>query len=298
MNTYELVQYYANLLILQYIGKPKAFATIETQVRPVIMPQTSVQTLTFSAEPDAGSLTLSWDENTLGPFAFNDTAGDIETALQAYAPDATVTGSFAEGFTFTFTDEVAPAALIEVVSSSLEDGGDDVQITVTETDLTLPLAVQNAFNLIGDDLAVGAQLDILAKYVGVNRTGQGFSTQITLDDAELLNLIKFAIIKNNSGSSLATITGLLYQFFGTDVQVIDYTNMFMSFVISEEIATDDFLQLVITEGLLPVPMAVGYDIIIAPAEIAFGFDGVPDTLGFGDSTDPDVGGILSSVYDI
>lgn len=39
MTTQEIVDYYADLLILQYLEKPKAYATIQTLVEPVIMDQ-------------------------------------------------------------------------------------------------------------------------------------------------------------------------------------------------------------------------------------------------------------------
>jgi len=39
MTTQEIINYYANLLILQYHEKPKAFATIQTLVDPVVMDQ-------------------------------------------------------------------------------------------------------------------------------------------------------------------------------------------------------------------------------------------------------------------
>lgn len=39
MTTQELINYYANLLILQYIGKTNAYATIQALVTPVIMSQ-------------------------------------------------------------------------------------------------------------------------------------------------------------------------------------------------------------------------------------------------------------------
>ncbi len=39
MTTQQLINYYANLLILQYIGKPNAYATVQTLVTPVIMDQ-------------------------------------------------------------------------------------------------------------------------------------------------------------------------------------------------------------------------------------------------------------------
>lgn len=39
MTTQELIDYYANLLILQYIGQPRAYATIQALVEPTIMDQ-------------------------------------------------------------------------------------------------------------------------------------------------------------------------------------------------------------------------------------------------------------------
>lgn len=42
MTTQEIIDYYANLLILQYKEKPKAYATIQTIVEPVIMDQLPV----------------------------------------------------------------------------------------------------------------------------------------------------------------------------------------------------------------------------------------------------------------
>lgn len=43
MNTSELILYYANLLILQYLGKPNAYATIQVLVAPAIMDQLPLQ---------------------------------------------------------------------------------------------------------------------------------------------------------------------------------------------------------------------------------------------------------------
>lgn len=42
-STQDLINYYANLLILQYIGKPKAFATIQLLVTPIVMNQLPIQ---------------------------------------------------------------------------------------------------------------------------------------------------------------------------------------------------------------------------------------------------------------
>lgn len=174
-STEDLVQYYANLLILQYRGLPRAYKTIETVVTPVIMNQ-------------------------------------------------------------------------------------------------LPNQIQNAFNLIGSDTAIGVQLDTLGKYVGVTRSGNGFYGPITLDDENFLTLIRMGIVRNGSSSSLAAIQKLLHQFFAGEVFVFDYKNMNMSYLINSSIGNQDIVQLFITEKLLPKPMGVGISVILSPAiDMFFGF---------------------------
>lgn len=176
--TQELIDYYANLLILQYLGKPKAYATIQNLVTPVIMDQ-------------------------------------------------------------------------------------------------LPSQVENAFNLSGDDVAVGVQLDVIGKYAGVVRTGYGFLGQpISLDDDDFLSLIKLAITRNNADASLATIQSLLATFFPPGgILVFDYQNMQMSYMISSMVGSQELIQLFITEGLLPRPLGVSIPLIIyAPViNTFFGF---------------------------
>lgn len=175
MTTQELINYYADLLILQYLGKPKAYATIQTLVTPVVMDQ-------------------------------------------------------------------------------------------------LPTQVQAAFNLLGDSIASGVQLSILGKYAGVTRTGYGFNGDpITLNDVDFLTLIRFAIIKNSSGSSLADIQRLINQYFTPgEILVFDYQNMQMSYLISSAIGSQNLVQLLVTEGLLPKPMAVALaSVIYAPIIDAF-----------------------------
>lgn len=175
--TQDLINYYAGLLILQYVGKPKAYATIQTLVTPVIMDQ-------------------------------------------------------------------------------------------------LPTQVMNAYNLTGSDVAVGAQLDVLGKYQGVTRSGTGLAgDHITLTDADFLQLIRMAIIRNTSGSSLQDIQALLHQFFPDQILVFDYANMQMSYLVSSTLGSIDLIQLFITEGLLPKPMGVGLASVIYVPVITefFGF---------------------------
>lgn len=317
MNTFELVKYYADLLILQYIGKPKAYASIKTVVTPTIMPQVTVQTITFDPVPDAGEFVLSWAGSETPAIEWNDSAATIQDYLRGLAAgtidggdastssfddtvsggdastssfddtldggdaegfgflsEITVTGSIASGtLTVTFVGVTPPAELIELVSSSLTNGGDAVQVVITETDETLPVAVQNAFNVTGPNTAQGVQLDVIGKYAGVTRSGNGFTMPITLDDADFLSLIQMAIIKNSAGSSLATIVALLYQFFPGQILVFDYQDMRMSYLLSSSIGSLDLVQLFITEGLLPKPMGVQLALVIYIPDITnlFGF---------------------------
>lgn len=177
MTTQELIDYYANLLILQYLGKAKAYATIQTLVTPVIMDQ-------------------------------------------------------------------------------------------------LPTQVQDAFNLTGVNLAVGAQLDILGKYQNVSRNGFGFEGQpITLDDDDFRSFILMATIRNNAGSSLAEIQDLIHTFFPEQMMVFDYQNMQMSYLVAASIGSPELIQMFVTEGLLPKPMGVGLSVVIYAPVITefFGF---------------------------
>jgi hypothetical protein len=173
MTTQQLINYYANLLILQYIGKTNAYASIQALVTPVIMDQ-------------------------------------------------------------------------------------------------LPLLVQNAFNM--DGTAVGVQLDVLGKYAGVTRNGYGLTGQpITLNDADFFTFIKLAILTNSAGSDLGTIQNLLHIFFPGELFVFDHKEMRMSYLINSTIGSQNLVQLFITEGLLPKPMAVQLAApIYAPALKFFG----------------------------
>lgn len=160
MTTQELINYYANLLILQYIGKPNAYATVKALVSPVVMDQ-------------------------------------------------------------------------------------------------LPTLVQNAFNLNGANPAVGVQLDVIGKYVGVTRNGFTLKgAPISLSDSDFLSLIQMAIVTNSEGSDLGTIQQLLNFFFPGEVFVFDYQNMHMSYLINTSVGSQNLIQLFITEGLLPKPMGV------------------------------------------
>lgn len=253
MNTRELVNYYIQLLIIQYVGKPKARATIETQVTPVLMPQTSTQLVSFGATaPTSGTFVLSYDDVSSAAINYNDSEATVQTKLRAITGLSlvTVSGSPADlAFTVTFTG-VTPVAKLLVLESSTLDTGDPV---ITETDETLPLAIQNAFDL---NTAVGVQLDTLGKYAGVTRVGQGFTAPIVLDDTDFRSLIRMAVLTNSAGSDLYTIQSVILTFFGADMLVFDYQTMRLSYLVNSAIGSRDLLEMAIVQGLLPKPMGV------------------------------------------
>ena len=277
MNTQDIINYYASLLILQYVGLPKASATIKAYANPLIQPVVTTNLISFSAIPDSGTFTLFWGLEETAPIDFDATAEDVRVALSAIPglEDITVTGDFESGFTVTFFGVQPVAALLVTGGNTLENGANPITITIAETDQTLPLTVQDAFNLIGDEdkLAVGKQLDTIGKYVGVKRTAQGLTSLITLDDADFRTLIKLSIVKNSSGSSLAEIQNILHIFFPGQLLVFDYANMTMNYMLSSGLGSQNLVELFITQGLLPRPMAVQVSVVIYAPTINrfFGF---------------------------
>lgn len=265
MTTSELIIYYANLLIMRYIGKPRAYATVKMMVTPVVMPQVSTQDINFSPPPTAGVFTLYYDSNQTSVIQWNDTALTIQNYLQALPGLSLVTvkGSISLGrLTVTFTGVTAPAIVLTLGTNSLVNGVKSVVPVILETDVTLPLAVQSAYNVTGLNPAVGVQLDVLGKYAGVARTGQGFTTQITLDDADFSSLIKIATVENSSGSSTYEIVKLLNQFFPDQIFLFDRQTMEFDYYISKSVGSQDLIQIFIVERLLPKPMGVRLRLII------------------------------------
>lgn len=165
MTNEELIDYYANLLIIQYYDKAKARAMIETVVTPVIMDQ-------------------------------------------------------------------------------------------------IPLDVQDAFDL---DTAEGVQLDVLGKYVGVTRFGYSDGVRVELSDADYRTLMRLVVIKNNSGSSLATINALLSANFPNSIRVSDSQSMTLNYLVAETIGSPALLDIIISGGYLPKPMGVQISVTEVPS---------------------------------
>lgn len=257
MSTQDLINYYANLLILQYIGKPKAYATIQTLVNPVVMPQTSVDTISFSDIAASGNFVLAYNGNSTTAINWNDSASTIQTKLQAVSGlgSVTVTGSVASQLlTITFTGVTPPAALLTLTSNSLQTSGvTSITLLIVAIDQMLPLAVQNAFSLT---TAVGAQLAVLGKYAGVKPNGFTFSGPITLSDTQFRSLIQAMIGRNMLQGDLSSIQSLIATYFSSVIQVFDHEGMRMSYFYEAATGSNPVAEFFIKLGALPKPMGV------------------------------------------
>lgn len=257
----SLRQYYANLLILQYLGQPNATATIEALSGMALMPQYTQEVLAFSGIPASGSFVLNYGGAATVPIQWNAAASDVQAALTALPglSNIIVSGNFVTGFAVLFVSIDPPASLLTVTSNTLQTSG-AVAITTTVTtpfagdaNNTLPLALQSAFS-IGS--AVGKQLDIIGKYVGVSRQGNSFSGPVTLNDSDFTQLIRIAIVQNSSGSALNDIQNLLHTYFPGTILVFDYADMSMDYFFDSSIGSNTLAEFFIMGGHLPKPMGV------------------------------------------
>lgn len=256
-STSKLLKYYADLLIMQYVNKPRARGTVKTLAAAAVMAQTPKQQISFAQAPESGSFVLAFGEAVTDSISWNDNAETIQTKIRAIEglEDIEVGGSIASGSLIVNLEGIEhPTPLLTVFSSTLDTGTP----SVLEIDETLPIAVQNAFDL---ENAVGAQLDTIGKYAGVIRQAIILDEVVTLDDHDLRNLIRIAVIKNNADSSLATIQQLLFDFFPGDINVVDYGSMFLSYIVSPNVASPNLLNMFLSQDLLPKPMAVGIGLI-------------------------------------
>jgi hypothetical protein len=131
----------------------------------------------------------------------------------------------------------------------------------------LPNQILNAYNInpsLGP-IAVGTQLDIIGKYIGVSRTVNGPNGPVSLDDDDFLTLMQFVIIKNTTNSSLASIVSLITTFFPGEVFITDSANMQIAYTIVESLGSANLLYALQFGNYLPVPMAVGISVTVIPS---------------------------------
>lgn len=83
------------------------------------------QTLTFTDVPTTGTYKIQFGSSTTGFLNYNATAANIQTAIRLIngLTNATVTGSYADGFVFTFVGFSASTGTGQIVSSTLDETG-------------------------------------------------------------------------------------------------------------------------------------------------------------------------------
>ena len=127
---------------------------------------------------------------------------------------------------------------------------------------TLPQTIIKGYDV---NTAVGKQLDIIGKYVGLKRqvkTLIGDSNTNVLNDKQYRMLLKLKMIKNTSFSSTSQLRSALYNLFPTSIRLYDNRNMTYQYQLSS--AFNDLLNVILAEELLPVPMALGWNAIVVP----------------------------------
>lgn len=287
-STRSIIDYYVDLLIMQYVTKPKARGTIALSAEGLVLPQKSVQTISFymvngqpinPSDPGYfGYYRLGYEGRETDGMYWTSNAAALQAELRTLTLDdgLTVVGDVVNGFIVTFVNNIISAHVLEVTyNDTYGPGFVDIKMAIAEVDPILPLAIQDAFNILpGSKNAIGVQLDILGKYAGVTRNGRGFSTFLTLDDDDFRLLIRAAIATNSLGSSFYEIQQFLYDYFPGQIFAYDYGNMRLGYFIAPGTISSDLLQTFIGQRLLPKPMGVSiYPIIYSITdELLFGFD--------------------------
>lgn len=134
----------------------------------------------------------------------------------------------------------------------------------------ISLDVLNAFDL---ETAVGQQLDILGKYIGLSRQVNIFLPNQTtrLNDDDYRTLLKLKLITNNGRASTGEIKKSLYELFPDTIRVYDNRDMSYTYFVSDTL--QDLMTIIVSEELLPLPMSVEYRLIFVSKDVTkfFGF---------------------------
>lgn len=157
----------------------------------------------------------------------------------------------------------------------------------------LILAVRDGFNL---ETAAGKQLDILAKYIGVERGYTNSNSQkAVLTDEEFRILLKLKIIVNSGSGTLYGLETSLYNLFGTGIRVVEgkdsggNPNMTLTYYIRSD--WENIGLSAVQQNILPHPTGVGYTYNLSALTKYFGFvdyndQNHPYSTGFRDYNNP------------
>ncbi len=126
----------------------------------------------------------------------------------------------------------------------------------------LPNTIINGYDL---DTAEGSVLDIIGKYVGLNRTVKaliGNTNTNVLNDDQYRLLLRLKLIKNTNFSSTSQLKTALYAWFPTSIRLFDNRDMTYEYHFSS--LFNGLIDVLIAEEIVPVPMALGYTCAIVP----------------------------------
>lgn len=154
-------------------------------------------------------------------------------------------------------------------------------------------------NGYGIDTAVGKQLDIIGKYIGLKRQVKvniGDSDTNILTDEQYRILLKLKLISNTNFSSTSQIKTALYELFPDDIRLFDTRTMQYEYEMST--LFNDLVNVILAEELLPLPMGLGITVNVVPDLLKlygyYGYDGLNDNPnGYSSYTDGFRGKFLS-----
>jgi hypothetical protein len=125
--------------------------------------------------------------------------------------------------------------------------------------------IKNGYNI---ETAVGVQLDVLGKYIGLDRQLSDGTTTTDMIDADFRNYLKFKIVKNFSNHSLKSVDDMLKAYFTSNVKVEDNQDMSGTYIIYNDLTLAKVLKY---EQLYPKPMGVRIEVIVT-SDIPFAYD--------------------------
>lgn len=144
------------------------------------------------------------------------------------------------------------------------------QETIKSSTATIPsqliLDIINGYNI---ETAVGAQLDLLGEYVGVDRYYSNNGDMEALSDEDYRILVKLKAISNTSNLSHKELEAALYDFFGNTIRMDSTGNMEMTYFVPKN--KTPIIQAAIQKEVLPRPMGVMCSYIIEYDKKFFGF---------------------------
>ena len=100
------------------------------------------------------------------------------------------------------------------------------------------------------ETAVGKQLDILGKWIGIDR----FYSDGALSDADYKVILEFKSISNSLNMSPSAIDNILFDFFGNNIICSSEENLRIYYFIEESIF--DLAEILLEKKVLPKPLGI------------------------------------------